>query len=370
MGDPLPVRVAGPRTVVRHCPSTRIPLPSHAAAAACLSTSGPPAVRHPSRRALSVFPDTTGIAPSPARHVAPRPGSRHAGSCPAGAGSLPRLGGLPWPSVVRLHPRATAHVAYGALRCVVDRLCCCVAARHWRSSRAAFTRRALRPGNVASGDRCVRGTLAPRHHAGTNSLLSKALGATGPKADLAPRHYRIPPPGDMPRKAPSAASGRRPVVTRRCASDRAPDEGHHGAEHRHVGAGHSMSGRPEFATRTTLRSLSTPISRTRVARPEPSARTATIQPRAAGSSGPTYAKSPAAASGASAPWPANSSTSRAAGGDRGRDDAIAACARPAEVRCVAAMPTNQLRTSFAPMTSTRRVPWPPLAGLRHRNRSR
>ena len=74
---------------------------------------------------------------------------------------------------------------------------------------AAFTRRALRPGNVACGDRCVRGTIAPRHHAGTNILLSKALGATGRKADLAPRHYRIPPPGDMPRKTPSVASGRR-----------------------------------------------------------------------------------------------------------------------------------------------------------------
>ena len=74
---------------------------------------------------------------------------------------------------------------------------------------AAFTRRALRPGNVASGDRCVRGTLAPRHHAGTNNLLSKALGATGRKAALAPRHYRIPAPGDRPRKALSAASGRR-----------------------------------------------------------------------------------------------------------------------------------------------------------------
>ena len=85
---------------------------------------------------------------------------------------------------------------------------------------AAITRRALRPGNVACGDRCVRGTLAPRHHAGTNDLLSKALGATGRKADFAPRHYRFPPPGDMPRKAPSAASDRRPVVTVRCVSRR------------------------------------------------------------------------------------------------------------------------------------------------------
>ena len=74
---------------------------------------------------------------------------------------------------------------------------------------AAFTRRALRPGNVARGDRCVRGTLTPRHHAGTNDLLSKALDATGRKAALAPRHYRIAPPGDMPRKATSAASDRR-----------------------------------------------------------------------------------------------------------------------------------------------------------------
>ena len=56
--------------------------------------------------------------------------------------------------------------------------------------------------------------------------------------------------------------------------------------------------------------------------------------------------------------------------DRRRDDAIAACARSAEVRCVASMPTNQLRMSFAPMTSTRRAPGPPPAGLRHGNRSR
>ena len=103
---------------------------------------------------------------------------------------------------------------------------------------AAFTRRALRPGNVACGDRCVRGTLTPRHHAGTNDLLSKALGATGRKAAFAPRHYRNPAPGDTPRKTTSAASGRRPVVTGRCASTRPPDERHHGAEHRLVGAAH------------------------------------------------------------------------------------------------------------------------------------
>ena len=124
---------------------------------------------------------------------------------------------------------------------------------------AAFTRRALRPSNVASGDRCVRGTLPPRHHAGTNNLLSKAPGATGRKAALVPRHYRIAPPGDRPRKAPSAASGRRPVVTGRCASDRPPDE--HPPARIIVSSARvaSMSGRPGFATRGTLRPLSTAI---------------------------------------------------------------------------------------------------------------
>ena len=37
----------------------------------------------------------------------------------------------------------------------------------------------------------MRGTLAPRHHAGTNFLLTETLAAIGLKADFAPRHYRI-----------------------------------------------------------------------------------------------------------------------------------------------------------------------------------
>ena len=36
----------------------------------------------------------------------------------------------------------------------------------------------------------MRGTLAPRHHAGTNFLLTETLAATGLEADFAPRHYR------------------------------------------------------------------------------------------------------------------------------------------------------------------------------------
>ena len=111
MGDPVPVRASGPRTLVRYCPSTRIPLPSHAAAAACLPTSDPPAIRHPPYRALPVSRTRQGPLPVPhdtSRHdlapATPPPG-RHGVSAPRRPS---------WPSVVRLRPRATAKLAYGA----------------------------------------------------------------------------------------------------------------------------------------------------------------------------------------------------------------------------------------------------------------
>ena len=47
----------------------------------------------------------------------------------------------------------------------------------------------------------------------------------------------------------------------------------------------AMSGKPGFAARRTLRPLSTAIRGTSVARPGPSARTATMRPWAVGSSG-------------------------------------------------------------------------------------
>ena len=53
---------------------TRVPSPSRAATAACLSTSGPPAIRRQRRRASPDSSGTTGISPRPARYVAPRPG--------------------------------------------------------------------------------------------------------------------------------------------------------------------------------------------------------------------------------------------------------------------------------------------------------
>ena len=75
------------------------------------------------------------------------------------------------------------------------------------------------PTTLPKGSSHMAATIAPapkRHH--RNLVITLAAAAF--KADLAPRHYRIAPPGDMPRKAPSAASGHRPVVTGRCASAR------------------------------------------------------------------------------------------------------------------------------------------------------
>ena len=137
MGDPVPVRVAGPRTVVRYCPSTRIPLPSHAAAAACLSrhlarqpfgtrraarcpSPGHDRDRSPSRttrRATTWFPPRR---VSPGRHGLPAPRRPPL----AVGGTLP----------LRALPRSWRTVP---LRCV-DRLCCCFAARHWCSSRCCY----------------------------------------------------------------------------------------------------------------------------------------------------------------------------------------------------------------------------------------
>ena len=83
------------------------------------------------------------------------------------------------------------------------------------------------PTTPPQGGSHMAATIAPAPKRHQRNLLI-TLAATALKADLAHRHYRIAPPGDRPRKAPSAASGRRPVVTVRCASDR---------EHRLVGPG-------------------------------------------------------------------------------------------------------------------------------------
>ena len=190
MGDPVPVRVAGPRTF-----SAVLPVDAYSLAVACGSRGV----------SLDIWPasHSAPAAPRAVRLLRTRQGplpvphdtSRHdlvpaTPVCPAGAGSLPRLGGPPG----RHGPPPSARYRECGVRCHAMRrprtlLRCSKALAQLLD--AAFTRRALRPGNVACGDRCVRGTLAPRHHAGTNILLSKALDATGRKAAFAPRHYRF-----------------------------------------------------------------------------------------------------------------------------------------------------------------------------------
>ena len=87
------------------------------------------------------------------------------------------------------------------------------------------------PTTPPQGGSHMAATIAPAPKRHQRKFVS-TLAAAALQADLAHRHYRIPPPGDMPRKALSAASGRRPVVTVRCASDRGSDEHSHGAHQR------------------------------------------------------------------------------------------------------------------------------------------
>ena len=116
----------------------------------------------------------------------------------------------------------------------------------WRRTRAGFPPAVWSPSlsgwlptTLPQDSSHMAATIAPAPKRHQRKIVS-TLAATAQKADLAPRHYRIAPPGDRPRKASSAASGRRPVVTGRCApctSDRVPDGHRHGAHHRLVGAG-------------------------------------------------------------------------------------------------------------------------------------
>ena len=138
----------------------------------------------------------------------------------------------------------------------------------WRRTRAGFPPAVWSPSlsgwlptTPPQGSSHMAATIAPAPKRHQRNLVS-TLAATARKADLAPRHYRIPPPGDIPRKTTSAASGHRNGSDGRCASDHPPDEHHHGAYHRLVGAGRRDAGEAQ------------------VRRPQdaPAAHTATIRP--------------------------------------------------------------------------------------------
>ena len=135
----------------------------------------------------------------------------HAGASPAATPPYSRIAQL------RFGTWASASTSYGCrARTGLPPAC-------WSPSLSGWL-----PTTPPQGGSNMAATIAPapkRHQ--RNPLITLAAAAL--KADLAPRHYRIPPPDDMPPEALSAASGRRPVVTGRCASDR---------DHRLVGAGH------------------------------------------------------------------------------------------------------------------------------------
>ena len=137
LGDPVPVRVAGPAPWCGIARRRVFPLPSHAAAAGVsldiwpASHSAPAAPRvvrlsghdrdrspsRTTRRATTWFP--------------PRRSARQARSLRASAVLLAVSG-------TASAPRATAKLAYRCLCDASDRVRCCFAARHWCSSRCCY----------------------------------------------------------------------------------------------------------------------------------------------------------------------------------------------------------------------------------------
>ena len=147
MGDPVSVRTSGSRTEVRHCPSTRIPSPSHAAAAACLSTSGPPAffgTRRAVRCPIIGHDRDRSRSRATRRATAWSPLKRRT---PARQRGCPALAWLPWPLLVRPCPRATANMAYGAFAMRRPPTAAQSQRRHMGHPTVPFSqRRTLRPG--------------------------------------------------------------------------------------------------------------------------------------------------------------------------------------------------------------------------------
>ena len=145
-------------------------------------------VRHAPRRALPLLRHD-GVLPVPrdaSHHGLVR---RHAGFPGIARFRALRLPGRWW---CRPHPRATADMADRALRCV-DRLRCSVCSLALGRHRWVTPSRRALPSRPCRAWRPIdAGTLAPRHHAGTNFLLTRTLAATGLEAIFAPRHYRIP----------------------------------------------------------------------------------------------------------------------------------------------------------------------------------
>ena len=131
------------RNELRYSPLTRIPLPSHAAAAACpRGTPVPPAIRRASLRALPATGHDIGSLLRPARDLAPRPVALCTPNGIVGPARYPRAAAQ-WPSRKRPPSRATATWRSVPLR-RVDRS----AARLRRGTSGTFRCRHKRPTSV------------------------------------------------------------------------------------------------------------------------------------------------------------------------------------------------------------------------------
>ena len=139
-------------------PSTRIPLPSHAAAPACLSTSVPPAIRRGRSPAFSRSGHGVGSHLRRARDLAPRPVALrpHAGPVWSGHAVLPRRSA----TVVEDAPPVARgrDVAHGAFRARRPR----AAARPRRGTWASFGAATNAGGSVRQ--RPARRPVVAAHH--------------------------------------------------------------------------------------------------------------------------------------------------------------------------------------------------------------
>ena len=139
MGNPIPCNPGHPDSATRcgTSPSTRIPLPSHAAAAACLSTPVPPAIRRAGHPALPRMGHDIGSLLCHARDLAPRPVANCTPDSSPGPRGSPRAAAQ-WPLRSRPRSRATATWRSVPLRCV-DRAAARLRRGTWDTFRCRLT---------------------------------------------------------------------------------------------------------------------------------------------------------------------------------------------------------------------------------------
>ena len=273
MGDPVPVRVAGPRTVVRYCP-----IDAYSLAVAC-GSRGVSLDIWPASHSAPAVPRAVRLS----RHDRDRSPSRTTRRAttwfpprrlsPAGAGSLPRLGSLPG----RRGPPPSARYRECGLRCHAMRRPRYAAALQ-QGTWSALSVLPSHAGLFVPATSPVA-TVIAGHLSTASSRGHQRSSYQSPWRDWPQGRFCAPSLPDPHQ----TASPRGPVVT-----GRRLHSAHHSAAHIarptntttarivvSLARVTSMSGRPGFAARRTLRPLSTAIRRASAALPGPSARTAT-----------------------------------------------------------------------------------------------